>query len=270
MLPRRRSRWRRWVKLRVALWQADRVVTGSEQVRAKVCRVFRLPPDRTGIVPYGAAAIFARPASRPAVQAAVMGRHGLTLPYLLHVGGFGPNKNLLALTEAFADVTQQPRFATVTLVFVGRREDDRDYPESQALDRLIERRDLGPRVRFVGRQDDRRLRDLYQGAEALVVASLEEGFGLPGLEATACGTPVIATIASPLPQVLGDAALPVDPRAPAALRQALEIVLGDASAQQRLRRAAAARGPALHWEQSARAALRIFEEVADGTARPRV
>jgi glycosyltransferase involved in cell wall biosynthesis len=125
-------------------------------------------------------------------------------------------------------------------------------------------------VRFLGRQDDRTLRDLYQGAEALVVAALEEGFGLPGLEATACGTPVIATIASPLPQVLGDAALPVDPRAPAALREALEIVLGDPSAQQRLRRAAAVRGPALRWEQSARAALRIFEEVADGTARPRV
>jgi glycosyltransferase involved in cell wall biosynthesis len=186
----------------------------------------------------------------------------------LHVGGFGPNKNLLVLVEAFAALRRDPRFEGVALVLVGRREDDAPYDESQALDRLIEDRGLAQRVIFTGRQSDQALRDLYQGAEALVVASLEEGFGLPGLEAVACGTPVVATVQSPLPDLLDGAVLPVDPHSPAGLHHAFATLLGNAPERERLRRGAVPLGPTLRWERSAREALRIFRDVATGHRAP--
>ena len=105
---------------------------------------------------------------------------------------------------------------------------------------------------------DDRLCELYQAAAAVVVPSLIEGYGLPGLEAVRCGTPVVATVASPLPELLGDAALPVDPFDAAALSEALTAVLADAGTRARLRNDAAAHAGQFTWDAAARAALPIL------------
>jgi glycosyltransferase involved in cell wall biosynthesis len=261
MLPHAASRARRRLKVRIALWQADRIVTGSSYARRQIARVFGLASDRIGIIPYGVSEAFRPPRSRERVRETVRAEHGIETPYFLHVGGVGPNKNIPMLLEAFADLRRDAALPATRLVFVGKREDDAAYPESRLVDELLARPELRDTVRFLGLQSDEALVRLYQAAEALVLPSLVEGFGLPAIESVACGTPAVVTSESPLGELLGTAALVVDPRSRGSLVAALRTMAGE-------RPSTAARGAAetdpgrFSWDHSARAALEIFRQEA--------
>jgi glycosyltransferase involved in cell wall biosynthesis len=259
MLPRASSRARRRLKVRIALWQADRIVTGTTYTRRQIASVFGLAEDRIGLIPYGVSELFRPPASREQVRQSVLARHAIGAPYILHVGGVGPNKNIPVLLEAFSDLKRDAACADIRLVFVGKRDDDAAYPESRLVDELLARRELASSVRFLGLQPDEELVRLYQAAEALALPSLVEGFGLPALEAVACGTPAIVTKESPLGEALGEAALVVDPRNRSDLVTALKtVVRGRPPA---LVQAAGDSDPArFSWDRSARLALEIFRQ----------
>ena len=258
MLPRAAARWRRRLKVAVALMQAEQVVTGSPYMRRAVTRMFGLRPERVAVIPYGADAIF-RPARDPAaVRQRVAAGCGLAAPYLLHVGGFGPNKNLVRLVTAFGRLADHAGAADAHLVFVGTRDDDAVYAEHAALDAAVAATGRTGRIHFLGHQPDDRLCELYQAAAAVVVPSLSEGYGLPGLEAVRCGTPAVVTRASPLPELLGGAALPVNPLDDSALGEALVAVLADARTAGCLRNAAAAYAGRFTWAAAARIALPIL------------
>ena len=258
MLPSAPARWRRRLKVAVALTQADRVVTGSPYMRRAVTRVFGLRPERVDVIPYGAEAIF-RPAEDPsAVRRRVAAGCGFSAPYLLHVGGFGPNKNLVRLVTAFGRLAEREGAADAHLVFVGRRDDDAVYAEHAALDAAVAATGRARRIHFLGHQPDDRLCELYQAAAAVVVPSLSEGYGLPALESVRCGTPAVVTRVSPLPELLGDAALPVDPLDDTALGEALAAVLADTRKLGCLRSAAVAHAGRFTWEEAARTALPIL------------
>jgi glycosyltransferase involved in cell wall biosynthesis len=253
MIPSAAARRRRQAKVRVALAQAHLVATGSAYMRREIASVFGLPAERIGVIPYAADDCF-RPCADPSsARDAVAARHALDRPYLLHVGGFGPNKNLVRLVEAFAQ-SEAPGL----LVLAGDRRADLAYADDAALDETIARRGLGERVRFLGRVEDSELVRLYQAAEAVVVPSLKEGFGLPGLEAAACGTPVIATSASPLPEALGEAAWVIDPLDVASLRRAISEAHRDGRERELRRAAALARTESFRWSESARCAALLF------------
>lgn len=247
-------------KLWLAIHQADRVVTVSDYARRDVSRVFGIAAERIGIIADAADEIFRPPASAEEARRAVRERHGLAAPYLLYVGGFGPHKNLGALIDSFAVIARDPRHASVSLALVGKREGDVFYSTVSDLDRRIEGLGLTSRVRFLGFVSDEDLVRLYQGAQTLVLPSLKEGFGLPGIEAMSCGTPVLATRESALPEVLGDAGILIDPRNPGALTAALESLLGDPQRDGRLRLAARERAGLFGWKRSAQQALAIFAE----------
>lgn len=175
---------------------------------------------------------------------------GVTGPYVLHAGGSSTRKNLEGLADAWPKV--RARFPGVSLVLSG--------PPSERRDRLFGPLDGAVRV---GRVPDDVVPGLLAGAEALVVPSLYEGFGLPALEGMAVGTPVVAADRSSLPEVCGDAAVLVEPDGPA-LAAGLEHVLSGGGEVDRMVARGRERASRFTWDASAAAHARLWHDVLDG------
>ena len=159
---------------------------------------------------------------------AVLAGYGITLPYLLYVGGINARKNIAQLFEAFSRLLA--RHNDLMLVIGGKRQWQTD-----AIDATFDRLNLSDHVHFTGYVADADLPALYSAAELFVFPSLYEGFGLPPLEAMACGVPAVTSNASSLPEVVGDAALTVDPYAVDDLTAAVERALTDRALRADLR-----------------------------------
>jgi glycosyltransferase involved in cell wall biosynthesis len=182
---------------------------------------------------------------------------GITLagqpsPYLLHVGTLQPRKNLVRLLEAYAAIRHH--HPDLKLVLAGRL----GWLSRDITDR-IDTLDLQEWVICPGFVQDQDLAPLLSGAQAFVFPSLYEGFGLPILEAQACGVPVIAANTSSLPEVAGKGALLVNPLDTAALAQAIEQVLANQDLRQQLREAGFANCARFSWERCARETLAVLE-----------
>jgi glycosyltransferase involved in cell wall biosynthesis len=158
-------------------------------------------------------------------------------PYVLYVGNFRAHKNLNRLLAAFAQVD----FPELRLILSGRKTPDM-VEQIQVLN-------LSGRVEFAGILSDEALARLYRGARCLIFPSLLEGFGLPALEAMACGTPVIVSRTTALPEVVGSAGMLIDPLDVDNIRQAIELVLGDADLRGRMRTAGILRAQNFGWDR---------------------
>jgi len=260
-LPRREARllWR--LKVGLARWQADALVTVSEYSRRGIIDRFNIPPDRVFVVSEAADPIFRllddpRPGPRLA-SLDLVGR-GRSVVY---VGGFGPHKNLGVLIEVFARLARLPEFKDVRLIMVGEIQREVFHSEFETLRHQVDTLALTERIIFTGYLPDEDLVVLLNLATALVLPSLLEGFGLPALEAAACGCPVIATTASPLPGLLGEGGLYVNPRASDELEAALARVLASPSLRRSMRAAGLARAGELTWEAAARQMMTVIHEV---------
>ena len=174
-------------------------------------------------------------------------------PYLLYVGNLLPHKNLLRLLDALAILRRRQRCRLII-----RGEGRPAYTRS--LQERVETLGLGEAVTFLGYSTDARLRDLYSRAACLVLPSLGEGFGLPVLEAMACGTPVVTSNASSLREVAGDAALTVDPNDAIALAEAMHRVLMDRDFRAKLRRRGLERVKFFSWRRLAEQISRVLDE----------
>jgi glycosyltransferase involved in cell wall biosynthesis len=178
----------------------------------------------------------------------------------VYVGGFGPHKNLERLITAFAAL--QSEFADVNLIMVGEYEREVFHSSFQKLKSIVQELGLANRVIFTGHLADDDLVTLLNLATVLVLPSLMEGFGLPAIEAAACGCPVIATKASPLPNLLGNGgALYVDPADQKDLEIALNRVLSCAELRGRLRESGLAAARQLTWEAAARQMINVIQRV---------
>jgi glycosyltransferase involved in cell wall biosynthesis len=253
-------RWR--LKVWLALRQADRVVTVSKHARHDISRCFGLSEETIAIIPDCASDIFRPPEVRSHAQALVMQSYGVATPYVLYVGGFGPHKNVAGLIDSFAMMADLPEFSALSLVLVGERVAETFYSTAAALDGLVGSHNLSGRIHFLGFRPDDELATLYQGAEVLVLPSFREGFGLPGIEAAACGTPIIATRESPLGEVLGDAVRLIDPTGPGELLAAMKAVVGDPDKLSRMREAALRNRTPNGWQSAAAHAVLIFADKA--------
>ena len=261
------STWRArlfWnLKAAAATRQATRIMTVSAHARDGIAEVFGLTPDTIRIVPEAPAASF-RPDADIGPARAALAQIGLAVEtsFVLYVGGIAPHKNLVALVDAFAALRRTPRFANLHLLMVGDYTDDVFYSAYRETRRHIEGAHIGGAV-FTGRLADPVVAGLMRLAQACVLPSLDEGFGLPAIEAAACGAPVLATRNSAMPEVLGDAALYCDPSEEGGLERELRRLLSDESLRTLLGARAAARAQQYTWTSSARALLDVFDEVAD-------
>ena len=242
------------IMLRRAVRGSQRVLTGSESTRSDLVELVDADPAKIEVIPYGCDSYFLEDVDNEEIEE-VRHKHGLARPFLLFVGNAKPHKNLGRLLDAFALLAEG--YPDLELVAVGG--------EQTAVRALLsdhERSGIANRVRLLGFLSKQELRAVYSLAEVFVFPSLYEGFGLPPLEAMACGTPVVAARCSSLPEVVGHAGLLVNPRKVDAIADAIRTLLDD----EILRAAFGARGreqaQSFTWEKAARRTLDVYAEVA--------
>lgn len=227
--------------------RADRLITDSAFSRAEIAAAYGLSEARIAVIPLGVEAHFA-----PAAAAAAA-------PYLLHVGDLHPRRQVLRLLDLVLGLRRDTPWRDLQLVCVGR-----DLGEGPAL-RARAAADPGA-LALHDRLEESALVALYQGARALVLVSRYEGFGLPVLEAMACGAPVIVADAGALPEVAGEAGLIVPVDDPCAWAEAVRAVLAQPDVAARLREAGLRRAAGFTWAATAAATLEVYRAAAGCTA----
>jgi glycosyltransferase involved in cell wall biosynthesis len=256
-LPHRAAHLYARVFLRVAARRARRVLTVSEASKRDILHYLQIPEAKVEVIPNALDERFELPPSDTEV-ARVRDRFLLNSPFILYTGNIKPHKNLDRLIEAFA-LLRRREFDGVKLLIIG--DEISKYPN---LRRLVHRHQLHQHVRFLGFVPDATLAVLYRLASLFVFPSLYEGFGLPPLEAMASGTPVISSNVSSLPEVVGDAALLIDPLNPQAIADAMARVLCDGELRSELVRRGHERVRAFSWQRSVARIRDIYADVARG------
>jgi glycosyltransferase involved in cell wall biosynthesis len=243
---------------RSALWVAAhrsaRVLTVSEASKRDILRYFGIPATKIDVIYNAIDERFGEAPSEEDVSR-VRERYQLNDPYVLYAGNIKPHKNLERLIEAF-HLFRRDGLEHVKLLIIGD-----EISKYASLRRAVHRYKLHQHVRFFGFVPDRTLAVLYRLAGVFVFPSLYEGFGLPPLEAMASGTPVVTSNISSLPEVVGDAALLIDPYDPTAIAQAMRRVLTEPALRDDLRRRGLARVKEFSWERSVRRVRQVYDEV---------
>lgn len=249
----RKARFFWQLKTWAAVWQAHRILTISEHSRRGLAQYYRRPASSIDVVELAASEVF-RPLRHPRLSSHLR-QCGLDpqRPMVVYLGGFGPLKNVSALIAAFARLER--KFPDCDLVLVGEHQQETFHSTFDQLVDQVARLGLQARVHFTGYVPDEELAPLLNLAQVLVLPSFNEGFGLPAVEAAACGCPVIATRSSPLPELLQEGGLYIDPHEPQQLEQALERVLEDQELRQEMSRAALRQARQLCWNLAAQRLL---------------
>ena len=244
-------------RFREMLAVSDRVIAVSESTRTEILRCFPVAPDRIRVVRLGVEERF-RP-REPAAIDPVLGRYGIRKPYLLYLGCLETRKNLVRLLEAFSLVRREHGRSSLSLVLAGEQGEG-----GGDVLRAIDRFRIGDRVKLTGYVREGDLAAMYSGAEVFVYPSLYEGFGLPVLEAMACGTPVVSSHATSLPEVAGEAAILVDPCRVESIAEAVSRFLGDPGLREEYRERGRRRAGTFRWEKTARETLGVYREMLGG------
>lgn len=261
-LPSRRARLFWKAKVTLGRWQADALVTVSDHSRRGIVEHFRIPAERVHVVGEASDPAFRvldDPHPTPRLAASGALASGRTVVY---VGGFNPHKNLETLLAAFARLVGDVEFADVSLVMVGEYEKEVFHSYFGVVREQVRQLGLERSVVFTGFLPDEDLAVLLNRATVLALPSLLEGFGLPAVEAAACGCPVIATTASPLPNLLGDGGLFINPLDQDGWRRALAEVLRSEPLRRRMREAGLAAARRLTWDEAARQMMAVLNKVA--------
>jgi glycosyltransferase involved in cell wall biosynthesis len=247
--------YRCWLPL--AVRRLDAIITVSEQSRSDIIRYLPVQPEDVTVIPEAASNIYC--VLGQAEIDSVLARHGIDFPYILYVGSVEARKNLPRLLEAYAKLREWS--GQWKLVIIGARK----WKSNPVFD-TVRRLGLEPHVHFTGYVEESDLPALYNGASLFAFPSLYEGFGLPVLEAMACGTPVVTSNTSSLPEVAGDAALLIDPIDVEAIASAMRRVLEDHTLSTEMRAKGLARAREFTWERTARETIAVYERMLGKTA----
>ena len=261
--PSARSRlfWR--MKVRLALIQSRLVLTVSDHSANELVRVLGIARARVRVALEAPSPEYTPSTSRADVAMAVE-RVGLPsgARWFVYVGGFNPHKNVPAIVRAHAALARELGPAAPYLLLVGTRERDVFQTEGADIQAAVESAGASHLVKWTGFIEDEMLRHLHSGSLGLVLVSESEGFGLPAVEAAACGAPVIATTDSPLPELLKGGGIFIRPGDDAALLSAMRTLAADEKKRRELGTAALAAARRLTWDHGARAALSAIREAA--------
>jgi glycosyltransferase involved in cell wall biosynthesis len=249
------------LKVLAAIRQADVIVSVSEFSKRGIMDYYRLPARRIKVVSEAAGPLFC-----PLVEDDEFHRKlsqmnlNFSQRFILYVGGIAPHKNLPTLITAYSMLVKHPQYEKMKLILVGDYEKDVFLIDS-SLRKQIERLNMTGRVVFAGFVPDQDLVYLYNAASVFVLPSFNEGFGLPALEAMSCGTPVIGSRTTSLPEIVGDAGLFFDPHNPQELLDRLLQVLSNETLREELSRRSLRRAAQYSWRRSAATLSSIFEEL---------
>lgn len=237
--------------------KATLIITISQHAKHDMIDALKLPPERIRVI-YEAAGDEYHPISDPAVLSKVRMRYGLNDRYILYLGGLDQRKNVPQLVRAFAHLYQQLGDPNLQLLIAGNPDKQRGslFPDPRPV-----AADLGMTgqivYRFIEEEDKPAI---YSGASVFVFPSLYEGFGLTPLEAMSCGAPVICSNRTSLPEVVGDAAISIDPENTRAMVEAMRSVLTDSELQAGLRSRSLQRAALFNWRKTATETVTAYEE----------
>lgn len=257
-----RMMWK--LKMRLARWQATRIMTVSHAAKQEIVEHLGIRADRIDVVSEAAEPRFhfiadagVRAAARSRANLPVQGR------YIIYVGGLAPHKNILGLVTGFAGALAKGGLDDLHLALVGDPKGDGFHSNYEQICAMAESDPLlRGRVHFTGYVSDDDLVALYSDALAATMPSFSEGFGLPAIEAMACGIPVLASRAASLPEVVGDAGLYFDPHQPAQIADAIHRIVSEAETLAVLQDKARERAAQFTWANAARRAFEHIERTA--------
>lgn len=258
LIHRPNLRDRFYLRLDVAgIRRAEAVIAVSQTTRYDLVEHLGILPERVFMVYEGVDHRRFRPVEdRP-----------FDFPYVLFVGSEHPRKNLGTLFQAFAALKATGAYPDVKLVKVGKPGGDEDSFRDRTLEQL-RRLGIESEVLLAGYVPDEDLPAFYSGAVCTVLPSLYEGFGLPVVEAMACGSPVIVSSAGSLPEIAGDAALIVSPRDVEGFTRGMQRLLDDPALRETLRTAGLERAPQFDWDRAARETMEVYRTVEGRLAAP--
>lgn len=245
--------WR--LQIPVAARRSSYIITDSEHARQEIMADFLVAPERIKAIMLGFDPRMTAQLD-PAATAAVREKYELAKGYILYVGTIQPRKNIDTLIEAYARL-RAVRVDMPKLVIVGRK--------GWLYDRLFARineLDLVDDIIFTGFVPDEELPHIYAGATLFVYLSYFEGFGLPPLEAMACGLPVVTSNATSLPEVVGDAGITVSPADVDAVVAAIALIMDDGEFARTLGSRGRERAKLFSWDEAARQTLEIYRQLA--------
>jgi len=239
---------------------ADRIFAVSKFTKSEIEKLFGIPPDRIDVVYNAIDERFLRGHASSADRDLIAKRYQVTYPFLLYAGRVSPHKNVVRMIEAFSalkcELERDQLYPDLKLIIIGD-----DLSGNPDLRRTVVRSGVQNDVRFLGFIPIEVLRIFYDEAKIFVFPSLYEGFGLPPLEAMAHGTPVVTSNVSSLPEVVGNAAVLVNPENVFEIMRALHRVLLDASLRERLKERGYQQATRFSWDQSVRRILEAYGQV---------
>jgi glycosyltransferase involved in cell wall biosynthesis len=247
-------RLRSKVLIRRSAQRADHIITVSAYSKNDISRTYHIDPDRITVTYEGASPDFF-PRDKVACREQIARKYGIKAPFFLYVGRIQERKNLRRLLSAYARLKKE--LADEKLVLVGKR----DWM-SESIEAHLKSLGLKDMVVFTGYVPSADLPVFYNASQAFVYPSVFEGFGLPVIEAMACGLPVLTSYGSSLEEVAGDAALLVDPMSEESIAQGLRKLLGDQSLRLRLGRAGLLRSASFSFKSTAEQTTGVYERLA--------
>ncbi|MBK6799148.1 MAG: glycosyltransferase family 4 protein [Acidobacteria bacterium] len=233
--------------------RARKIIAPSEWTKREIIEFLGIKPGKIQVIHEGA-----REKMLPLPESncqSVLERFGIKKPYLLFVGTIEPRKNLTTLIRAYDTLLRETEHRPQLVLCGGR-----GWLDDEVFS-LVEKLKLQEQVLFTGYVEDSDLPALYSSAEAFIYPSLYEGFGLPPLEAMACGTPVITSNSSSLPEVVGKAGLMHDPQDHLALTRSIVEILSDKDSREHFIRAGLEQASRFSWDRAARETQAVYDEV---------
>ena len=262
IFPNAKSKYLWKLKQRIAIKQADMVATVSEYSKQEIVKYFRLPESKIRLISEAARPVFkVLPTNNGFLSTLEKYDLHLDKRFLLYVGGISPHKNLNTLIDAFKQIADTGIDDELKLVLVGDYKDDPFFSAYPTLKAKVSDLKLEDKVIFTGFITDEDLAYLYNAATLLVFPSLEEGFGLPAIEAMSCGTPVAASKTGSLPEVLGSVGRYFDPMNSKEMAAVIRSVLDDESTRQQMKADGLKRSQNFRWKRAAEETLAIFKEL---------
>lgn len=235
--------------------QADRVIADSQSTARDLQRVFEVPESKIEVIHLGVGPAY-RPQDPPAAAELVANKYGVSKDYVLTVGTVVPHKNLITLVEAM-EILRGRGELPFQLLVVGAK----GRKNARLLEAVRSSGLTGEDIRFLGFVPEEDLPMLYSGCCSFVFPSLYEGFGLPLVEAMACGVPIVASNTSSIPEVVGDAALLVPPTQPEAFAEAILRVRSDGDLRRTMIEEGLSRAACFRWDKAARQLLECMRNV---------
>jgi glycosyltransferase involved in cell wall biosynthesis len=242
-----------------AAHRATMVITVSQHAKQDMIDALKIPPERIRVI-YEAAGDEYHPITDPEILAEARARYGISERYIFYLGGLDQRKNVPQLIHAFAHLYAQIGDPHLQLVISGNPDKQRGplFPDPRPI-----AADLGMSEQIIFRFiEDEDKPAIYSGASLFVFPSLYEGFGLPPLEAMGCGAPVVCSNRTSLPEVVGDAAISIDPEDTQALTEAMHQILTNSTLQADLRARSLRQAAQFSWSKTAQETLAVYQEVS--------